>query len=200
MEKIENGWLTRLSLTTWTLNFQIFRFTLNMKVPMRWLLVMNLVGLSLMLAHYTLYCLITHFTYVILFVSLPYKKISYLFTISSNTIMCTLNSPLSFFSEASDQGMTLYTSDCEDGVYPFLEQLPMESKKVVAYVHEHTITDGWQRCLVHPSSKIFNHLIHSFSLQTNKMTTGLFVLPIHKLKSIINNLTLMVSLVVLHWN
>lgn len=41
-------------------------------------------------------------------------------------------------------------------------------KKVVAYVHEHTTTDGWYRLLGHSSFKIINYLICTFSLPTNK--------------------------------
>ena len=63
---------------------------------------------------------------------------------------------------------TLLKDECEDGVYPFPEHLPPNSKHVVAYIHERTTTDGWHKRLGHPSSKLVHHLIHAFSLPTNK--------------------------------
>ncbi|KAJ0051870.1 hypothetical protein Pint_02001 [Pistacia integerrima] len=62
----------------------------------------------------------------------------------------------------SDHGETLLKGDCEDGVYPLPESLAKVSKKVVAYVHERTTTDGWHKRLGHPSSKIVNHVIRNF--------------------------------------
>lgn len=69
-KKNKIGWLIRLPLITWPLIFQIFCFTLNMMVLIRWILVMDQIFLYLILFPYPLHSLIAHFTYVKLFVSL----------------------------------------------------------------------------------------------------------------------------------
>ena len=83
--------------------------------------------------------------------------------------MFTLNFILLIFL-VKDQvaGVIRLKSKCEDGVCPFSEHLPPNSKNVVAYVHERTTLDGWHKRLGHPLSKLVNHLIHVFSLPTNK--------------------------------
>jgi hypothetical protein len=65
-------------------------------------------------------------------------------------------------------GATLLKGACEDGVYPLLETMTMASKPAIAYVHERTTTDGWHKQLGHPSSKIAQHLIRTFSLPVIK--------------------------------
>jgi hypothetical protein len=62
----------------------------------------------------------------------------------------------------------LLKGECEDGVYLFPEHLPSTKKNIVAYVHERTTPDGWHKHLGHPSSKLVHHIIHAFSLPTNK--------------------------------
>jgi hypothetical protein len=44
----------------------------------------------------------------------------------------------------------------------------MASKPAITYVHERTTTDGWHKQLGHPSSKIAQHLIRTFSLPVRK--------------------------------
>ena len=70
-------------------------------------------------------------------------------------------------------GAILLKGECEDGVYPFPEHLRPNFKNVVAYVHERTTLDGWHKRLGHPLSKLVNHLIHVFSLSTNKNGIGI---------------------------
>ncbi|KAL3570336.1 hypothetical protein D5086_027585 [Populus alba] len=65
-------------------------------------------------------------------------------------------------------GATLLKGACEDGVYPLPETMTMASKPVIAYVHECTTTDEWHKQLGHPSSKIAQHLIRTFSLLVRK--------------------------------
>jgi transposase InsO family protein len=74
--------------------------------------------------------------------------------------------PTYFLVKDRITGATLLKGDCEDGVYPFPEDLP--PRNIVAYVHERTTTNGWHKRLGHPSSKLVHHLIHTFSLPTNK--------------------------------
>lgn len=65
-------------------------------------------------------------------------------------------------------GAILLKGACKDGVYPFPEDLPLPSNKIVAYVHNRTTIDGWHKRLGHPASKLVNHLISTFSLPTHK--------------------------------
>ena len=65
-------------------------------------------------------------------------------------------------------GATLLKGACEDGVYPLPETMTMASKPAIAYVHERTTTDGWHKRLGHPSSKIAQHPIRTFSLPVRK--------------------------------
>jgi hypothetical protein len=65
-------------------------------------------------------------------------------------------------------GATLLKGACEDGVYPLPKTITMASKPVIAYVYECTTTDGWHKRLGHPSSKIAQHLIRTFSLLVRK--------------------------------
>jgi hypothetical protein len=65
-------------------------------------------------------------------------------------------------------GATLLKGACEDGVYPLPETMTMASKPAIAYVPERITTDGWHKRLGHPSSKIAQHLIRTFSLLVRK--------------------------------
>ena len=51
--------------------------------------------------------------------------------------------PTYFLVKDRITGVILLKGECEDGVYPFSEHLPPNSKNVIAYVHERTTPDGW---------------------------------------------------------
>ncbi|KAF8377299.1 hypothetical protein HHK36_030674 [Tetracentron sinense] len=76
--------------------------------------------------------------------------------------------PSHFFVKDRITGATLLKDECEDGVYPLPETMATVSKPAIAYVHERTAADGWHKRLGHPSSKIVQHLIRTFSLPINK--------------------------------
>jgi hypothetical protein len=99
--------------------------------------------------------------------------------------------PTYFLVKDRITGAILLKVDCEDGVYPFPEHLPSTKKNIVAYVHERTTPDGWHKHLGHPSSKLVHHLIHAFSLPTNKMVIPLCALHALKIKLIVKHLVLM---------
>lgn len=50
--------------------------------------------------------------------------------------------PSHFLVKDQITGVTLLKGECEDGVYPLPESMATISKKIVAYVHERTTTDG----------------------------------------------------------
>ena len=91
--------------------------------------------------------------------------------------------------------MTLLKVACEDGVYPLLETMTMASKPVIAYVHERTTIDGWHKRLGHPSSKIAQLLIRTFSLTEKQKKIHLFVSDILTIKPTEIHFNLMVLLV-----
>jgi hypothetical protein len=72
--------------------------------------------------------------------------------------------PLYFFVKDKHTGMILLRGTCSNGVYTVPKPMVSSSPKVIAYVHERTSTDGWHKCLDHPSPKIVAHLLKSFSL------------------------------------
>jgi len=72
--------------------------------------------------------------------------------------------PLYFFVKDKHIEMILLRGTCSNGVYTFPKPMVPSSLKVLAYVHERTSTDGWHKCLNHPSPKIVAHLVKSFSL------------------------------------
>jgi len=76
--------------------------------------------------------------------------------------------PTYFLVKNRITGAILLKGECEDGVYPFPEHLPSTKTNIIAYVHKRTTPDGWHRRLGHPSSKLVHHIIHAFSLPSNK--------------------------------
>jgi hypothetical protein len=76
--------------------------------------------------------------------------------------------PTYFLVKDRITGALLLKGNCEDGVYPFPKQLPSIKTNIIAYVHERSTFDRWHKRLGHPSPKLVNHLIHAFSLPTNK--------------------------------
>ena len=130
---------------------------------------MDQVCLCLILVHYLLHRLILSFIYVIPFVFPQFKKnlISVHHFTKHNNLYLEFHLTY-FLVKDRITGAILLKGECEDGVYPFPEHLRPNFKNAVAYVHERTTLDGWHKRLGHPSSKLVNHLIHVFSLPTNK--------------------------------
>jgi len=71
--------------------------------------------------------------------------------------------PSCFFIKDQQTRETLLQGPCENGVYPLPLPHPHASTPI-ALVHERTSISGWHKRLGHPSSKVVDRMISSFSL------------------------------------
>ena len=97
-------------------------------------------------------------------------------------------------------GAVLLKDACENGVYTHPDSL-VSSPKMVANVHERTSLDGWHKRLGHPSQKIVQHLVNSFSLPKKKKTKSkclIFVSLVQSIKLISNHFVQLVFKVMHH--
>lgn len=109
---------------------------------MRWSLVMDYVCPCLISVHYLLNHLNMSFIYVIPSV-FPQLKKNLIFVnhfTKHNNVYLEFHATY-FFMKDWITGMALLKGECE-GVYPFLEHLPPNSKNIVVYVHKCTTTNG----------------------------------------------------------